>query len=119
MSFSGGETIQVLPRQDGPPDAHGRPQYTWAAPESNNAVDVEGVRVAPSTSWSSETGEPGREAVNADLALYCPPGTRAAAVDRVHVRSETFEIIGEPEVWPRPWEQGERGVVIYARRPEG
>jgi hypothetical protein len=107
-----GETVFVLRRVSGATDSHGNIGWTWPVRER-----LDGVKVAPRSGM--ETDEPGREAVLAGLVVGLPAGSRVAAVDRMEVRGEVYEVIGEPAVWVNPWSGRESGVHVVLERVEG
>lgn len=107
-----GEPVTVLARTDGPPDAHGNPTYTWAPSASVSALGV-----APRQGEEDNAG--GREAVIVGLTVYLPAGTQIAAVDRMVVRGETYQVVGEPGVWTNPYTGITRGVQVALERVEG
>lgn len=115
-----GETVWVLPRQTGQPDAHGNVAHTWPTPEDEGAVQVDQALVAPRTDMTGElAGQPHREAVVIGLQVFLPPGSRMEPVDRMYVRGETYEVVGEPGVWNSAWTAREWGVQVALRRTEG
>lgn len=119
-----GETVWWLPRQDGEDDAHGNPAYTWPAHTDDAAVEIDGAVVSPrsasGTHLSAETSEVGREAIIVGLMLFLPAGSPAPEpVDRMHVRGEDYDVVGEPGVWKNPWSGRERGVQVALERTEG
>lgn len=118
-----GEPVWVLPRQNGTPDAHGNPVYTWPAHTGGTAVKIDGAAVSPRSAngspLSAETNETNRDAVIVGLMVFLPPGSRMTAVDRMYVRGDTYEVVGEPGIWVNPWQQSEEGVQVALERVEG
>jgi hypothetical protein len=118
-----GETVWLLPRQPGSPDAHGNPAYTWPGHTDTKAVKVDGVAVSPrsaaGTQLAADIEETNREGVIIGLMVYLPPGTRVEPVDRMYVRGHTYDVTGEPGVWINPWSKVERGVQVALSRTEG
>lgn len=115
-----GETVHILPRQDGPPDAHGNPSYTWPAHTDATAVPVEDVKVAQRTDLGGEAAIADREAVISQMALFFPPTAELpAAVDRMHVRGDAYDVIGHPAEWIYYRAGRPAGAEVALKRAEG
>lgn len=119
-----GETVWILPRTVGDPDAHGNAVETWPDKDDPSAVKVEGVKVAPSiapgTAFSRGTAEPARDAVVTLQRIYLPAGSpQPDPLDHMWVRDHVYEVIGEAGVWVNPWRQAETGIEIALNRVEG
>lgn len=120
MPSTSGETVWILPRQDGPTNAHGNTVHTWPLHTDALAVPVKGAKVAPRTDLAGEASIAGREAVVTGMRVLIPGGApRPAPVDRMFVRGETYAVIGEPGSWVNPWRQVETGVDVALKRVEG
>lgn len=107
-----GETVTILPRQEGAPDRYSKPTYTWPGP----GTDVAGVLVAPGT--STEGNEAIREQVDTALTLYrLPYDVAVGPYDRVIVRGATWQVDGDVA----RWSDGEwsPGAVLVLKKIEG
>lgn len=86
----------------------------WDTPAE---LDIDGCAVAPRD--AEEDHEGGREAVIVGYTVYAPAGTSVLPSDRLRVRGEDQEVIGEPGQWISPWGDVEEGVEILTRRVDG
>jgi hypothetical protein len=68
---------------------------------------------------SSEPVEVAREAVDARLTLYMPPGTEILDGDIFVIRESHWEKDGDSQEWPQLWEGFIPGVVVNVRRRRG
>jgi hypothetical protein len=108
-----GETVLIASFDAaGSADAHGNTSGSW-----DEAVAVPGCLFAPGS--SEEPFEAGRNAVVSTPTVYAPPGTTVSARDRVTVRGNDYEVIGDPGDWRWPTDNRGAGVVIPLRRVSG
>lgn len=115
-----GETVWLLPRTEGVADAHGRPTATWpAGPDSVGAVRIDRAKVAPRVVLANEPDLPLQDQVIDGLHVYLPAGPRPGPHDRMWVRGNVYDLIGEPGVWVAPRGTREVGVQVMVRRVEG
>jgi hypothetical protein len=108
-----GETVVHLPRTVSGTDAHGNPIYSWPTP----GVPIEGASVGRGAVRTDS--DPVRDEEHVALTVMLPPGHQIAAVDRMVVRGETFEVVSDSFPWVNPWTQVERGVEVRLDRMEG
>lgn len=62
---------------------------------------------------SSEPVESARNSVVSGYTLYLPPGTDVTAQDRMRVRGEVFDVLGDPADWMGA------GIVIQVGGTQG
>lgn len=113
MDFAYGETVSVLSPGSAADPYSGETQDDWSSPTS---VSVAGVAVEPRPS-----GEPlqnARNQVTSGFTLYVPSGTTISARNRVTVRGDTFNVVGEPATWRSPFTGWEPGLVVQVERTE-
>lgn len=83
-------------------------------PVAGDAVELplDGVMFAPGSSTEDHDGA---NSVDTDVALYIPDNTTTGVLptDRIRVRNELFEVVGQPAVWAG------FGTVIQLRRFAG
>jgi hypothetical protein len=114
VNFPYGDTVQILTAGTTTDPYSGEPSPDWTSPTS---VDVAGVGVEPRPS-----GEPLQDARNqvvSGYTLYMPAGTAITSANRVVVRGETYDVLGEPAVWRSPFTGWEPGIVVQVERSEG
>ncbi|MFF4779413.1 hypothetical protein ACFY05_42020 [Microtetraspora fusca] len=116
MRFPAGETVTVL-RAPLVPDRYGSQVRDWDSPARTS---YDGCAVA---NWArgrvSEVHADGRDPVVSDLIIYMPPGADVAAADRLEVRGEVYELVGEPFGWSNPLTGTVFGVAVNCDRVEG
>lgn len=61
----------------------------------------------------------GRDTVTTQPALYLPPGTDVAAVDRATVRGVTYDVDGTPADWRNPFTGWQAGIVVNLKGVTG
>lgn len=110
--FVNGEIVTLLTPTSGT-DRYGDTAANWTAPE---ATAVPGCAVAPRA--STETTADG-DRVIIGLTVYLPPGTAVTSKQRVVVRGETYEVVGEPGEWRSPYTGWAPGTEIALQRVEG
>lgn len=111
--FAAGETV-VRVRAPLVEDRYGNLVRDW---EQAERLDIPGCGVAPRT--SDEETEQGRQGVIVGIAVYAPPGTDVSPHDRVEVRGEVFEVVGEVADWRSPFTGWTPGIVVNLSRMEG
>lgn len=113
-----GETVYVLQRTQTGADRYGTPVYDWPEP----GVELRGCGVAPLEIGGQDAAEPpdvARNAVVRQFTVYAPAGAPITAADRLKVRGEVYEVIGEPSDWRSPYSRRRPGLVAKVRRVEG
>lgn len=81
----------------------------WSTP-----VELDITTLAPAEPRpSSEPVQDARNAVVAGYTLYLPLTADVTAYDRMRVRGEEFDVLGDPAVWSGA------GVVVQVGRTEG
>lgn len=80
--------------------------------ESTEPTSVEVSRVMVEPRPSSEPVQDARNAVVSGFTLYLPPGTPVGPHNRVQVRGETYDVLGEPADW-------QVGVVVQVGKTAG
>lgn len=108
-----GETITRL-RAGSASNRVGASIDDWSDPAE---LDIDGCAVAPRDADEENAG--GRQTVIAGFNVYAPPGADVLATDRLRVRGEIHEVIGEPGVWINPFTGATPGVEIRTRRVTG
>lgn len=118
MTF--GETVWVLPRTATGVDVHGNQTVSWPdSPSHADAVQVDNVAVAGRVRLDNEPDLPNREAVITRFDVYMPAGTDVKAVDRMWIRGDVYDVVGEPFAWRSPYSGREPGVQATVERIEG
>lgn len=112
--FAFGETVEVVTAGAIADLYSGDTAVDWDAATS---VTVEGVGVEPRP--SGEPAQDARNAVTSGFTLYFPAGAAVTSADRVTVRGETYDVLGEPAVWRNPFTGWAPGVVVQCERTEG
>lgn len=107
-----GETVTIL--RAGTPTTD---RYGNEVPGADQRLDVYGCAVAPRAD-ADITGQ-GRQGVIVGTTIYFPPATDVRATDRLEVRGETHDIVGDPGDWRSPYSGRARGVEVSTRRAEG
>jgi len=113
-----GEAIKVFKRQEDGTDRYGSPVYAWPGP----GIEITRCAVAPLEIGGQDAAEPPdvqRNAVVQQFTVYAPSGSPITAVDRVEVRGELYEVVGEPSDWRSPYSRRRPGIVVRLRRVEG
>ena len=113
MRFPAGETVTRL-RAPLVTDRYGNLVRDW---EQAERLDIPGCGVAPRT--SDEETEQGRQGVIVGIAVYAPTGTDITPHDRMEVRGEVWEVVGEVADWRSPFTGWAPGVVVNLSRMEG
>lgn len=109
-----GEAVTVLTAGTTLDPYSNEPTADWDHP---TAVPVTGVAVEPRP--SSEPVQDARNAVTSGFTLYFPPGTPVTAADRVQVRGQVYDVLGEPAVWVNPYTGWVAGTVAQVTHTEG
>lgn len=112
--FPYGETVQVITAGTTTDPYSGEPTDDW---DTATSVDVTGVAVEPRP--SGEPLQDARNQVTSGFTLYMPAGTAITAQNRVTVRGETYDVLGEPAEWRNPFTGWEPGLVVQVERSEG
>jgi len=113
MRFAAGETVTRL-RAPLVADRYGNLVPDWDNPDRLNISDC---GVAPRT--SDEETEQGRQGVIVGIAVYAPAGADILPSDRVEVRGQVWEVVGEVADWRSPFTGWNPGIVVNLRRMEG
>jgi len=111
--FAAGETVVRL-RASLVEDRYGNLVRDW---EQAERLDIPGCGVAPRT--SDEETEQGRQGVIVGIAVYAPAGTDISPHDRMEVRGEVYEVVGEVADWRSPYTGWHPGIVVNLSRMEG
>lgn len=108
--FAYGETVAVLraPLTDAP---YGNQQRDWG---SASRADSPGWGFAPRA--SDEAAPSDVPAVIVGLTGYGPPGVDVLPTDRLEVRGDVYEVVGEVGEWRSPFTGWEPGVEVALRR---
>ena len=113
VPFAAGETVTRL-RAPLVADRYGNLVPDWDNPDR---LDIPDCGVAPRT--SDEETEQGRQGVIVGITVYAPPGTDILPSDRMEVRGEVWEVVGEVADWRSPYTGWHPGIVVNLRRVEG
>lgn len=105
MAGGDAETVTVIR-----PPAKGK--FGDRAPGAAVEFELPGVMVAPGASTELVNGQ---NSVDTDMTLYAEGNsdTGVRATDRIRVRGQLYEVVGQPAVW------GRFGTVIQLRRFAG
>lgn len=87
---------------------------SWANPTE---LVISNVAVEPLATFETQTAD--RTRVDLDLRLYLPYGADVRPLDRVIVRSATYEVQGERSDWHNPFTGSEPGSTVVCKRVEG
>jgi hypothetical protein len=104
-----GEQAKRVRRTQTGQDSAGRPVYTW-----DYALLPYGCAVDPG--GSVEPAEVGRTQVVTTPKAYFTQFVDLAADDRLVVRGQTWEVVGDPQLWSHPWGGKAGGMVVDLRR---
>ncbi len=105
-----GETVQVL-------TAPARPKYGQPTPAPTVKATYTNCAVAPGDARGEDTFQ--RDTVEVALTVFLPPGADVTAVDKITVRGETWDVVGEPQPTPSPLTGWDPGVPVALRRSTG
>lgn len=111
MGFPHGETI-VVHRPTESTDRYGN---TLRAHQPSHTV-------GPCAVWSPTTDDvagAGRDGQEVDLVVLTPPTPAVAADDRVEVRGDVYDVVGEPHDYLHPMSGWAPGCRLLLRRVEG
>lgn len=114
-----GETVWWLPRQIDGVDEHGNPNVSWPDRDDPESVRIDGASVAGRVRLDNELPLPGREAVIEPVNVFTLTSYDISSVDRMHIRGEVYEVVGEPFLWVHNTTQRVRGMQIVTKRVEG
>jgi hypothetical protein len=108
--FAYGETAVILraPLAEGP---YGNENRDWNAA---TRTDSPGWGFAPRPGTENTTSD--SPSVIVGLTGYGPPGADVLVTDRMEVRGEVYEVVGEVGVWRSPLTGWEPGVEVALRR---
>lgn len=113
--FPRGETVTVLrgvPIED--PYSAAETVLDWTVP---GETPVPGCAVAPRESVEPE--QVGRSSVIVGLTVFMPAGTAVTAADRLRIRGQVHEIVGEPGDWRSPFTGRAHGIEVATRQVSG
>lgn len=108
-----GETVTRLRPTTGT-DGYGDPYVDWSSPTRTDLVSL-GVEPRPS-------GEPTQDARNqvvSGYTVYLSSGTDLTPSDRLEVRGDAYNVLGEPADWRSPRGTTLGGLVVQTERTEG
>ena len=114
MNFAYGETVVVLTAGTVTDPYSGDTAEDWTSPTE---VAIDGVGVEPRP--SQEPTQDARNAVVSGYTLYMPAGTVIGAQNRVRVRGEVFQVVGDAADWRNPFTGWAPGVVVQTSRQVG
>lgn len=112
--FPHGETVAVLTAGTVSDPYSGEDSASWDTPTEVNVLGV-GVEPRP----SDEPVQDARNAVTSGFTLYMPAGTVIGSANRIRVRGEVYDVLGEPAVWRSPFTGWEPGVIVQVARTDG
>jgi hypothetical protein len=78
--------------------------------------DIPGCAVAP---HGSTVDNISRNEVATSLDVYTPAGVEILPTDRLEVRGEAYEVVGDPADWRSPYSGTQAGLVVNVKRVEG
>jgi hypothetical protein len=114
MNFPHGETVDVLTAGSVADPYSGEPSEWWDTP-----VEVTHAGVAVEPRPSEEPVQDARNAVTSGFTLYGLPAGSVTPANRVRVRGEVYDVLGEPAEWRNPFTGWEPGIVVQVGRVEG
>lgn len=112
--FPHGETVTVLAAGEVADPYSGETSADWSNPTETEVTDV-AVEPRP----SSEPTQDARNAVVSGFTLYMPAGAAITAQNRVIVRGDTYDVLGDPADWRSPFSGWNPGIVVQCGRTEG
>jgi hypothetical protein len=115
MTYPFGETVQVLDGSVGAVNYDGDTR-TWPVKATYSNVPV-----APADANGTGGNEytDGRDTVIIGLTAYLPDGATIAATDRLSVRGDLWEVVGQPQPWQSPYTGWRPGIPVALRRVTG
>jgi hypothetical protein len=118
--FPYGETVTVLTAATKVDRYSNQGEPSWDLTPTE--ADIEGCGLEPRVVGEGGSAEPlldARNAVTSGWTVYMPAGTAVNARNRIRVRGETYDVLGEPQVWKSPLTGWEPGIIIQAVRTGG
>lgn len=115
MDFPHGETVTRLRgTATGDPYSGENSAVSWTDPDE---LDIEGCAFNPGV--STEPLQDARNAVITRPEVYAPPDADVEAGDRLVVRGDTYEVVGNPQDWRSPFTGWQPGLAIQLELVEG
>lgn len=114
MDFPHGESVDVLTAGAVTDPYSGETVTDWSA-----ATEVTHDDVAVEPRPSGEPVQDARNAVTSGFTLYGLPAGSVTAANRVRVRGEVYNVLGEPAEWRSPFTGWEPGLVVQTERTAG
>lgn len=114
MIFPFGETVDVITAGAKVDPRSGDEVADW---EAATEATVAGVAVEPRP--SQEPQQDARNAIVSGFTLYLPADATVTARNRIRVRGEVYDVLGEPALWRSPFTGWEPGQVVQVGRQEG
>lgn len=123
MHFPHGETVAVLTAGTVENPYSGDPTEAWTLPDGGEwateptEVDHDGVAIEPRP--SQEPVQDARNAVTSGFTLYGLPAGSVTSRNRLRIRGEIYNVLGEPAHWIQPYTGTDFGLVVQVDRTEG
>lgn len=114
MNFPCGESVDVLTAGVVADPYSGEASEDW---DSSTEVRVDGVAIEPRP--STEPVQDARNAVTSGFTLYMPASTAVTPANRIRVRGEVYEVLGDPAAWRNPFTGWAPGLVVQVGRTAG
>lgn len=108
--FSGGESVVITRRTAGVDDGYGNPSFTTTTVTVSNCLIGFGS--------TKEPIDVERDAVDAKITIYFPPGTTVQDGDRFTIRNSVWEKDGNVTQFIAPFPMA-TGPVVMARQRRG
>lgn len=112
--FPFGEPVDVLTAGTTIDPYSGEQVADW---DNATEATVSGIAVEPRP--SSEPVQDARNAVTSGYTLYGFPRGSVTAANRVRVRGEVYDVLGDPADWRSPFTGWEPGLVVQVGRTAG
>lgn len=94
-------------------DGYGDPYTDWSVP---TRTDVQALGVEPRP--SAEPVMDARNATTSGFTVYLPPSWDILPGDRLEIRGNAYDVIGDAQDWRSPW--GWRpGLIVQTQRTVG
>lgn len=115
MTYPLGQTVTVVTRTPGSPDAYGNDTWT------ETTVDVDGCAVwpHPANSASGVEIQTDRDTVFTNILCMFPAGTAVAAISRVVLPTGSYEVEGDPADYLSPLTGTTPGRLVNLRKVTG
>jgi hypothetical protein len=109
VTFPFGQSVSLVKRTKGVPDALGNDTWTTTSTTVRGAFD-------PGTSVESVQGQ---DLLVTSPRVFLPAGTDVGAIDAIDVAGSRYEVDGSPNDYTNPFSGWRPGVVVQLKRVTG